>query len=51
MDVPSGHGKGVFNRKPGSRDARSLFDSAGSPQPIMDVFHQWTRPEHPVDNQ
>jgi arabinogalactan endo-1,4-beta-galactosidase len=51
MDVPNGRGKGVFYWEPGSTNARSYFDSAGSPLPILDVFHQWTRPEHRVDNQ
>jgi arabinogalactan endo-1,4-beta-galactosidase len=51
MGVPNDHGKGVFYWEPGSRDGRSYFDNTGMPLPIMDVFHQWTRPEHRVDNQ
>jgi len=51
MGVPNDHGKSVFYWEPGSRDGRSYFDNTGMPLPIMDVFHQWTRPEHRVDNQ
>ena len=51
MDVPGGHGKGVFYWEPTSNDGRSFFDNDRNPRPIMDVFNQWTRPVHRVDQQ
>ena len=51
MDVPGGHGKGVFYWEPTSNDGRSFFDNDRNPRPIMDVFNQWTRPAHRVDQQ
>lgn len=54
MDVPDGRGKGVFWWEPaGGRGLveRGFFDNDGNPQPALNVFHQWTRPVHRVDNQ
>jgi len=54
MDVPGNRGKGVFWWEPaGGRGLRQrgFFDNEGNPQPALEVFHEWTRPVHRVDNQ
>jgi arabinogalactan endo-1,4-beta-galactosidase len=47
MEVPGGHGKGVFWWEPaGSRNAglRSFFDDDGNSLPVLTVFDKYTRP-------
>jgi arabinogalactan endo-1,4-beta-galactosidase len=54
MEVPNGHGKGVFWWEPASNTGlvgRGYFDREGNVEPIVNVFHPYTRPAHRTDNQ
>jgi arabinogalactan endo-1,4-beta-galactosidase len=51
MDVPNNRGKGVFYWEPAGNGGRSYFDAEGNAEPILNVFHEFTRPAHRTDNQ
>jgi arabinogalactan endo-1,4-beta-galactosidase len=54
METPEGRGKGVFWWEPaGDRGlvTRGYFDPEGNAQPILNVFHPYTRPLHRTDSQ
>jgi arabinogalactan endo-1,4-beta-galactosidase len=47
MDVPGGHGKGVFWWEPAASrniDGRSFFDEDGNSLPVLTVFDKYTQP-------
>jgi arabinogalactan endo-1,4-beta-galactosidase len=47
MNVPGGHGKGVFWWEPAASrniDGRSFFDDDGNSLPVLNVFDKYTRP-------
>jgi arabinogalactan endo-1,4-beta-galactosidase len=47
MEVPGGHGKGVFWWEPAASrniDMRSFFDDDGNSLPVLTVFDKYTRP-------
>jgi arabinogalactan endo-1,4-beta-galactosidase len=54
MEVPGERGRGVFWWEPASNAglaARGYFDADGNAQPIINVFHPFTRPIHRTDGQ
>jgi arabinogalactan endo-1,4-beta-galactosidase len=54
MAVPNERGKGVFWWEPASNGGlvgRGYFDREGNAEPIVNVFHPYTRPAHRTDNQ